>query len=76
VTLNTPGRKDGRIRVWIDDQLVLDLTHLEFRSDGKLKIEGIFFSTFFGGHDLSWATPRTTHIDFADFAVRERNRGP
>ena len=69
VTLNTPGKADGRIRVWFDDRRVLQQDGVVFRTAWELKIEGIFFSTFFGGDDPSWATPATTHVDFASFAV-------
>jgi len=69
VTLNTLGKKNGIIQVWFDGRLVLDEQDLYFRSTNKLKIEGIFFSTFFGGHDLSWAVPIDTYADFANFAV-------
>jgi hypothetical protein len=69
VDLNTPGKSNGRIRVWFDKKLVLDQADLEFRTSESLKIEGLFFSTFFGGGDASWATPVDTHVDFADFAI-------
>lgn len=76
VNLNTPDRKDGRIRVWFDEKLVLDEQELVFRTTDKLKVEGILFSTFFGGDDASWATPEATHTDFAAFAVGEEYLGP
>lgn len=69
VDLNTPKVPDGRIRIWVDGAQVMDIKNLEFRSTDSLKIQGIFFSTFFGGHDASWATPNDTYIDFANFAV-------
>lgn len=69
VVLNRPGESDGRIRVWLDQQLVLDRGGLLFRTAGELRIDGIFFSTFFGGGDRSWSTPRSTYADFADFAL-------
>lgn len=31
---------------------------------------GIFFSTFFGGHDPTWATPADQHVWFKDFALQ------
>lgn len=71
VTLNHPRQADGRIRVWVDEQLVLDQSNLVFRSTDALKIDGIFFSTFFGGGDLSWSTPKETYADFAHFSVTE-----
>jgi hypothetical protein len=76
VRLNTPGKRDGRVRVWFDEKLVLDEQNLLFRTVPGLKIEGILFSTFFGGSDTSWATPADTSVDFANFAVAEGYIGP
>jgi hypothetical protein len=76
VTLNTPGKSNGSIRLWINEQLVVEDHNLTFRTTRELKIEGILFSTFFGGNDLSWATPQATHVDFARFAVSDRYIGP
>jgi len=69
VTLNQPTRANGRVRVWLDGNLVLDEGNLEFRTVDQLQIDGLFFSTFFGGNDASWATPQDVYIDFADFTV-------
>lgn len=69
IQLNQPGVADGRVRVWLDGQLVLDQVGLIFRSVDSLKIDGVFFSTFFGGGDASWATPQDVYIDFANFSV-------
>ncbi|MDG2617315.1 hypothetical protein P7L53_13810 [Thermoleptolyngbya sichuanensis XZ-Cy5] len=69
VTLNTPGQANGRIRVWFNGRQVLDQQGVTFRTVPELQIDGILFSTFFGGEDPSWATPRSVHADFADFVV-------
>lgn len=69
VTLNQPKKKDGRVRVWFDGDQVFSKGGLTFRSVTSLKIDGIFFSTFFGGDDPSWATPKEVYVDFANFAV-------
>ncbi|MEO1300568.1 MAG: polysaccharide lyase, partial [Cyanobacteria bacterium J06636_16] len=69
VKLNHPKRSDGEIRLWVNDELVIDQRDLKFRTVDSLKIDGVFFSTFFGGGDPSWATPRDVHADFANFAV-------
>lgn len=76
VVLNTPGKADGRVRVWFDEKPVLDQKGLTFRTVDTLKIEGILFSTFFGGDDTSWATPKDTNADFAGFAVGDSYLGP
>lgn len=69
VVLNTPGRADGRLTVRIDGRQVLRLVDLEFRDDADVRVDGLFFSTFFGGGDPSWATPVDQAIQFAEFSV-------
>jgi hypothetical protein len=69
VRLNTPGTADGTVTVWQDGREVLAATGLLFRTTPELGIEGVFFSTFFGGGDASWASPVDQHADFADFQV-------
>ncbi len=69
IQLNTPDRSDGSVRIWFDKKLVLEETGLRFRTTSKLKIDGIFFSTFFGGDDRSWSTPKDVFIDFANFSI-------
>ena len=71
LVLNEPGKENGIVRVWIDGELALEEKNLKFRTTGVLKIDGIFFSTFFGGNDNTWATPIDTYVDFDDFAVSE-----
>ena len=74
--LNEPGKTNGSIKLWVDEKLVIDQAGLRLRDIPQLKINGIMFSTFFGGNDASWATPITTHIDFARFALSETYIGP
>lgn len=69
LSLNTPGLTDGEIRIWVNDSLVIEHQGVTFRTVDSLQIDGILFSTFFGGGDPSWATPQDTYVDFANFAV-------
>ena len=69
VSLNQPGKSNGVIQVWVNNQEVLTLKNLLFRTSKNLKIEGIFFSTFFGGSDYSWATPKDVYVDFTTFSI-------
>lgn len=39
VKANTPGKRDGRIAVWVDGQLVADFMNLRFRDIESLKID-------------------------------------
>jgi hypothetical protein len=69
VRLNTPGAADGEVTVWQDGRQVLRQRGVQFRTVDSLRIDGLFFSTFFGGGDSSWASPVDQHADFAGFAV-------
>jgi hypothetical protein len=69
--LNEAGKENGEIRIWLDHQLVYQQKGLEFRKTDSLKINGIFFSTFFGGNDSTWASPEDTYIDFDNFEASE-----
>jgi hypothetical protein len=71
VRLNTPGTADGEVTVWQDGRAVYSATGLLFRTTRELGIEGLFFSTFFGGGDASWASPVDQYADFAAFTVSD-----
>ncbi|MBV9463800.1 MAG: hypothetical protein JO317_06185 [Verrucomicrobiae bacterium] len=67
IQLNTPGRENGWVKAWHDGTLVLDQRNLRFRDIADLKIDGLMFSTFFGGADDSYATPKATYVYFDRF---------
>jgi hypothetical protein len=69
IVLNDPGAANGVARIWIDGTLRLELRDLVFRQVPAVQIEGLMFSTFFGGSDLSWASPRDQEAHFTDFAL-------
>lgn len=69
VHLNAVGKEDGLIVVRIDGQEVYRAERVTFRDTGDVRIDGLFFSTFFGGGDPSWASPVDQSAEFADFSV-------
>lgn len=69
VHLNAPSAKDGSVTVWLDGKQVLDQQGMEYRTAADLRIEGLFFSTFFGGGDPSWATPTDQIARFGGFRI-------
>jgi hypothetical protein len=73
--LNTPGQLNGVVRAWLDGEPVYSNERLLIRTSPSLQIEGVFFSTFFGGGDESWAPPSDTYADFASFATGPKRVG-
>lgn len=74
VWMNTPGRRDGRLRVWITlpkqaERAVVVRDDLEWRSAATFGVDGVYFDAFHGGGDASWAPTRACHADFGEIQV-------
>lgn len=70
VVLNAPSRPDGQLRVWINGRQVLDRDDIRYRGVSEIGVDGLMFSTFFGGGDPNWASPKHQSADFTGFKVR------
>ena len=69
VTMNRPGAHDGRLEGRWNGELAALRRGLRFRDDPDVAIDGLAFSTFFGGHDPTWAAERDETICFDDFVI-------
>jgi hypothetical protein len=76
VKMNTPGRKDGVIVSWLDGDKALEVKGLRFRDVPSIRIDKLYFETFFGGGDPSWATPRDQYALFDNFVMAKNYIGP
>lgn len=68
IKMNTPGVSNGILQIWLDDELVLDQQDVLFRTVADLKIDQMYFSTFFGGND-DWATSKDETVYFDEFEI-------
>ncbi|KAF7782557.1 CAZyme family PL14 [Agaricus bisporus var. burnettii] len=64
-----PNIANGEIQVYYNDRIAVSKQGLQIRSVDTLHVNGLFFSTFFGGSDKSWATPDTTHTYYRNIAL-------
>ncbi len=73
VKMNTPGMKDGKVKIWVEGVKVLDVD-MFFRYDNSFNIETFFFSLFSGGpqDDLSFASETDTHIDIDNIEIFQK----
>ena len=69
VVLNTPGKTNGIARLWIDDEIKIDARGIRYRDTQQLSIDGLIFSTFFGGRGDQFKSPRLSHAQFANFKI-------
>lgn len=71
VKVNQAGKSDGRIRVWFDGRLTLDLEDLQLRKGSKAPVDRFYFSTFFGGSGARWAPTSDQTIDFGELQTKK-----
>ena len=69
VTMNAVGKQDGTLRVWIDDKPMVERTDMEWRTVDSFGVDGLYFETFHGGGDASWAPTRACWAEFAEMKV-------
>ncbi|KAG1898029.1 polysaccharide lyase family 14 protein [Suillus fuscotomentosus] len=60
---------NGNIILYFNDVQVLSQQNLYFRTVNNVTIGGLYFSTFFGGGDSSWATPQTVHTYYRNIQM-------
>lgn len=47
--MNSPGKKDGIIRAWVDGHLAFEKTDIRFRNVERLRIEQVWMNVYHGG---------------------------
>ncbi|KAI9637561.1 uncharacterized protein MKK02DRAFT_43487 [Dioszegia hungarica] len=58
VVLNEVGKSNGLIELWYNGVQALQFPQSALRTSSSITgITGLFFSTFFGGDDTTWASP-------------------
>ncbi len=73
IKLNTPGRKNGVLKMYVDGELKLEKNDVEYRLPGKgnVKINSLVMHTYRGGNatDPVWWSPNTDYAYFDDVKV-------
>ena len=68
ITLNESGKRNGKLQFLFNGQQVIYFDKMVW-GDGSVPFVGLDFTTFFGGSDLSWATPITQYTYFKSFSI-------
>ncbi|TBU29334.1 hypothetical protein BD309DRAFT_357757 [Dichomitus squalens] len=69
VRLNDVGQENGEIELFVEGKSIWTVSGLVLRSSSAGKFQGIQMQTFFGGHDSSWASPKSQNTYFSDFSM-------
>ncbi len=69
VTLNDPTIANGRIKSWLDGALVLNYQKIRNCIIDGLKIDSLYFDTYFGGPDYTWAPKKDEFVYFDNVLI-------
>lgn len=70
VELNKVGYRNGLVSLRYNGVQAMKITNLEIRRSKQIdSIVGLYFSTFFGGYDSSWASPATQYSYFRNIQL-------
>lgn len=69
IQLNSAGQADGVLKVWLDDRLVYSNQEMIYRYDNLLSIDGILFSSFFGGNKPKFASSKDTFAQVKNIVI-------
>lgn len=72
IKMNDPGKSNGVFEAWYDGRKVLSLDNVRYRDSYDYGIDLLRFTTYFGGHDESWAPKQNVEIHFDD-VILSRN---
>lgn len=77
VSMNAVGKRDGSVRVWIaigeeQEALMVERTDVEWRTVDTFGVDSLYFETFHGGSDESWAPTRKCWAEFGGMGVETK----
>lgn len=75
VRLNSVGQSNGILQVWLDHELVYSNHEVTYRYDDGLLIDGILFSSFFGGNKPKFASAQDTFIQVSSITISDHLLG-
>ncbi|MEJ2255805.1 MAG: cellulase family glycosylhydrolase, partial [Woeseiaceae bacterium] len=68
VKINSPGKADGKVRVWVNGSEALSLDGLRFVSDDS-RIDTFYVSTFHGGNTPDWGPAHDSYLWIDDIEI-------
>lgn len=75
VSMNSPGRRNGKLDVWLTSTRsnktvhVLTRSDMEWRSTRNVSVDSLLFETFYGGSNKTWAPRRASFTLFSDISI-------
>lgn len=69
VRLNDVGQANGEIEIFVNGESVIKATGMTLRRNGSGRIRAALVQSFFGGNNVTWASPRNQKFWVKDFSL-------
>lgn len=69
VKLNTPGKQDGTFELYINGKKVAAHSGVVYRTTSSMKLNGMLFSSFFGGDSSTYAPRSDQKLHFQNIKI-------
>jgi len=69
VRLNSAGKADGELELFVNGKSVINVKGLILRDSAAGRMRGLQMQTFFGGSHPEFASPKAQDVYFSDFSV-------
>jgi hypothetical protein len=66
---NSKPVADAKVWIYVNDKLVYETPPFVIRNTPEILPKGIQFETFFGGNDISWASPKDQNVQFKNISM-------
>lgn len=67
--LNTPNVTDGVLQLYVNNELKIDYRSINWRQYPDKFIEGVYFATWYGGSDSTWAPTNQQYTLFRNIKM-------
>lgn len=74
IHLNSSPNHSGYIKLWVDDVPKIHVTDIVMRANTNFGIDGVYFSTFFGGNSRKYACPHNTYAYFRNIRITDETK--
>jgi hypothetical protein len=72
---NSPGKKDGQIKAWLDGTQIGKIEKVRFRDVSAVKISRFTVENYFGGNNVSDTSPKDQRIYIDNYVVSTKPIG-
>ena len=66
---NDIGKKNGQLKAWLDNELIIQVDQMRFRDTDQLKMWRFYVSCYFGGGGMRNTSPKDQFIFIDDYVI-------